>query len=75
MSKRNYTNKSERYAIVLTTSTLMSKFRVQLQYQQFQLAQFNLSIDERYVIHMLTQLLSPYYECSLKIGHLINCGG
>jgi hypothetical protein len=47
----------KRYAIVLTTSTLMSKFRVQLQYQQFQLAQFNLSIDERYVIHMLTQFL------------------
>ena len=65
----------KRYAIVLTTSTLMRKFRVQLQYQQFQLAQFNLSIDERYVIHMLTQLLSPYYECSLKFGHLINCGG
>ena len=65
----------KRYAIVLTTSTLMSKFRVQLQYQQFQLAHFNLSIDERYVIHMLTQFLSPYYEFSLKFGHLIICGG
>ena len=29
----------------------------------------------RYLIHMLTQLLSPYYECSLKFGHLINYGG